>query len=297
MKIRFICQNSRKYGALQHMNFFKKTLLKLRKTVRYSASNPENFDEIWSFQSNPIRIISLVIIVLVIVVLASGYLLSGFFSGLEGDVSIDRKELEEQDMRIKELNDKIEAQENYIANIQMILSGEVPVNLDSDTITNILKVDPDTLKTGETDAEKLMADEVKNDSRTPKTKKNDQITYFGSPVLGVISQKFEGNKHPGIDVVTSKDKTVKACLAGTVIYSGYTRKDGYIVIIEHGGEFVSVYKHNKTALKKIGSKVQLGDPISIVGNSGENTDGPHLHFELWHKQMPVNPVDYIRFTK
>ena len=110
-------------------------------------------------------------------------------------------------------------------------------------------------------------------------------------------QEFDLNNHPGIDVVTEKDMAVKACLSGTVIYAGYTRKDGYIVIIEHQNKYISIYKHNKRVLKKIGSKVQLGDPISIVGNTGGNTDGPHLHFELWHDQTPVNPQEYMSFSR
>ena len=131
---------------------------------------------------------------------------------------------------------------------------------------------------------------------TPKDSK-ESIKFFGSPVLGEISQEFKAPNHPGIDVVTTKNETVKACLGGTVIYSGYTRKDGHILIIAHPGDYVSVYKHNKTLLKKVGRKVQLGDPIAIVGNTGENTNGPHLHFELWYQQTPVNPADYMKFTR
>ena len=90
---------------------------------------------------------------------------------------------------------------------------------------------------------------------------------------------------------------MKSCLSGTVIYSGYTRKDGYILIIDHGNDYTSIYKHNRKALKKIGDKVQLGDPIAIVGSTGQNSDGPHLHFELWYKQVPVNPEEYLQFNR
>ena len=154
----------------------------------------------------------------------------------------------------------------------------------------------DGLKTSFTGAETKLSKEVRNDISTPSGQKAS-LTYFGSPIVGVVSQEFDMKNHPGIDVVTTKDKTIKACLAGTVLYSGYSRKDGYILIIGHSGNFISVYKHNKTVLKKMGAKVQLGDPIAIVGNTGENSDGPHLHFELWYNQIPVNPSDYIKFTR
>ena len=86
-----------------------------------------------------------------------------------------------------------------------------------------------------------------------------------------------------------------ACLAGTVVYSGYTQKDGFILIVDHANGYLSVYKHNKTVLKKTGNRVQMNDPIAIAGNSGENSTGPHLHFELWYNQSAVNPEDYMRF--
>jgi murein DD-endopeptidase MepM/ murein hydrolase activator NlpD len=111
----------------------------------------------------------------------------------------------------------------------------------------------------------------------------------------VVSQGFDLKEHPAIDIVVPKDKTILACLAGTVVYSGYTQKDGFILILDHANGYLSVYKHNKTVLKKTGSRVQMNDPIAIAGNSGENSTGPHLHFELWYNQSAVNPEDYMRF--
>ena len=165
-----------------------------------------------------------------------------------------------------------------------------------DTITEIHQIDINKVKENQTKAESQLSKEVRNDIATPKDTESS-IKFFGSPVLGVISQEFKAPNHPGIDIVTNKNETVKACLGGTVIYAGYTRKDGHIIIIAHAGDYLSVYKHNKTLLKKVGQKIQLGDPIAVVGNTGENTDGPHLHFELWYKQSPVNPKTYMQFTR
>jgi len=279
------------------MNWFHKISNRLRTTIKYSASNPENFEESWSFQSNAIRLISLILIVFILVGGLSVYLFSGPLSGIVGDKNIERSQLEDQNILIEELSSKLESQEKYIENIRLILSGEVPMEIENDSIVNLIDIDLDELKTSVTSPESKLSKEVRNDISTPASNKNVGLTYFGSPIIGVVSQAFDQKSHPGIDVVTSKDKTVKACLGGTVIYSGYTRKDGHILIIAHADDFMSVYKHNKMVLKKMGTKVQLGDPIAIVGNTGENTDGPHLHFELWYKQAPVNPADYIKFTR
>lgn len=279
------------------MSWIKKIGMRLRKNVKYSASDPRNFEEIWSFQSNAIRLISLILILFVgIGFLAVWLFSSGGIVGYAGNASIERSKLEEQKLQIEELTAKVQTQEDYIENIRLIFSGEVPLQIESDSIVGNPNINLDSIKTDLTQAENQLSREVKNDLSTPVSSESS-LTYFGSPVRGVISQKFDRKKHPGIDVVTSKGTTVKACLGGTVLYAGYSRKDGYILIVGHPDGFVSVYKHNKTLLKKTGAKVQLGDPVAIVGNSGQNTDGPHLHFELWYKLTPVNPTDYIRFTK
>lgn len=279
------------------MNWFKRILVRLQKVVKYSASDPHNFDEIWSFQSTIIRLSSLVLIIFIVFGGLAGYLFSGFFGGNVSHASIERSKLEEQKIVIEELNEKVRVQENYIENIRMILAGETPMKIANDSLLDLQEVDMSKMRSNETKSEIQLSKEVRNDLSTPSKNTNSSIKFFSSPVVGVISQEYNGVDHPGIDVVTTQNETVKACLGGTVIYSGYTRKDGHILIIAHPGDYVSVYKHNKTLLKKAGRKVQLGDPIAIVGNTGENTDGPHLHFELWYRQTPVNPKKYMKFTR
>jgi murein DD-endopeptidase MepM/ murein hydrolase activator NlpD len=97
------------------------------------------------------------------------------------------------------------------------------------------------------------------------------------------------------DIVTKKDESIKSTLAGTVIYSGWTSESGYMIQIQHNNDIVSVYKHNSVVLKNEGERVNAGQVIAIVGNSGEITTGPHLHFEIWHKGTAIDPQDYISF--
>ncbi len=279
------------------MNWFKRFYRRLQKNVKYSASDPKSFDDIWSFQSTTMRLTSLVLIIVILVGGLSAYLFSSFFTDIAGNASIERSKLEEQQVVIGELNEKVQIQANYIENIRLILSGEVPLRIIGDTIAEVHQIDMGRIKEKQTKPESQLSKEVRNDISTPTKGSNSSIKFFGSPVLGVVSQEFSSQNHPGIDVVTTKNETVKACLGGTVIYAGYSRLDGHILIIGHAGDYVSVYKHNKTLLKKVGRKVQLGDPIAIVGNTGENTDGPHLHFELWYQQSPVNPKTYMKFTR
>jgi murein DD-endopeptidase MepM/ murein hydrolase activator NlpD len=120
--------------------------------------------------------------------------------------------------------------------------------------------------------------------------------FFFNPAIGMISSSFNSlENHFGIDIVTKKDESIKATLSGTVIYSGWTSESGYMIQIQHSNDIVSVYKHNSVLLKNEGERVNEGQVIAIVGNSGEISTGPHLHFEIWHKGTAIDPQDYISF--
>ena len=280
------------------MSFFKNLYNKSKKSIKFSAINPSSFVEVWSFTSTRIRVLSLFLVFLmgfsVLILFSFGSIFSSYTE--KGDVTIERQTLEKQTEEIEGLKDQLHTQEKYIAAIKRVLIGEAPVSSNLDSLQQVTEVDYGKVDASPSDYEKELSKKVKDDMRTT-VDHGSAIPYFKSPVKGVVSQKFNKKSHLGIDVVTEKDHTVKACLSGTVIYSGYTRKDGYILIVDHGNEYMSVYKHNKKTLKKMGAKIQLGDPIAIVGNTGENTDGPHLHFELWYNQTPVNPEDYLTFKR
>ena len=119
---------------------------------------------------------------------------------------------------------------------------------------------------------------------------------FYRPTRGMISAHFDAEKkHYGTDIAANPNESVLATLDGTVILSTYTAETGYLIEVQHNQDFVSIYKHCGSLLKREGDKVQAGEAIALVGNSGTLTTGPHLHFELWNKGRPVNPEKYIVF--
>lgn len=282
------------------MKFLKNLWQRLRKPLKFSVENPVNFEEVWSFGSTGLRVISLLLVVVALFSMLVLFLFSGSFSDFQkGEMSIEREQLEKQSEQIEDLTEKLIEQENYILAVRKILTGEVPVKSDPDSLYLADQSIFDSIRKSSGESEKELAQKVREDALNngASDKKAININYFGSPVLGVVSQGYDKKMHPGIDVVTKPDEVVKSCMSGTVIYSGFTRKDGHIVIIDHSNGFLSVYKHNRTVLKNTGTAVKRGDPIAIVGNTGENSDGPHLHFELWFEQNPVNPAKYMRFKK
>lgn len=224
---------------------------------------------------------------------------SGIFSRSKNlyDVSLNRQTLEKQRKEIATLNSKLNAQEKYLKTLKRILNGEIAIETFNDSVPEIHQLNVDNLNTGQSESEMELAKKVKENVRTGKNKQNESIVFFVSPVKGVVSQSYNKSNHFATDIVTEKESIVKSCMPGTIVFSGYSRKDGYILVVEHPGKYLSVYKHNKINLKNAGEKVQAGDPIAVVGNTGENSSGPHLHFELWYDRVPVDPEKYISFMK
>ncbi len=131
---------------------------------------------------------------------------------------------------------------------------------------------------------------------TSRTVSELQEMFLFSPISGLISRKYDiKDDHFGMDIVSKKNEPVMSVASGTVILSSWTQDSGYVIAIQHSSNLISVYKHNAELLKKTGSFVTGGDVIAIIGNTGELTDGPHLHFELWYKGNAVNPEDFILF--
>ena len=117
------------------------------------------------------------------------------------------------------------------------------------------------------------------------------------PVNGTISEAYNvKEKHYAVDIVVAKNTPVKATADGTVIFAEWTAETGYVVIIEHSYELISVYKHNASLTKEQGDLVKAGEVIAMAGNSGEYSTGPHLHFELWSRGYPINPTNFIDFN-
>lgn len=279
------------------MGFWKTLIEKAKKSLKYSVVDPVSFEEVWSFTSTRIRVLSLGLVLILLVGIGMAFLfsLTGTGPGVN-DASIERKQLEAQYKQIELLTEHVKKQERYIRAQSRILNGDVPANSNLDSLAKKTALQSDFMEIKPSKAERKISKEVRNDMRTNTTTES-AIPYFKPPVLGVISDGFDAKSHPGVDVVTNENATIKSCLSGTVIYSGFTRSDGFILIVDHGNGYMSIYKHARKALKNAGAKVQLGDPIAIVGNTGENSDGPHLHFELWYNQRPVNPSDYFSFKR
>ena len=101
--------------------------------------------------------------------------------------------------------------------------------------------------------------------------------------------------HYGVDIAAPKDASIKAIDDGTVVLAAYTAETGYIIQVQHDNDLVSIYKHNSSLLKQEGDKVRAGEAVAIIGETGEYSTGPHLHFEMWRNGVPLNPEIFFSF--
>ena len=130
------------------------------------------------------------------------------------------------------------------------------------------------------------------------TKPSTMVKNFFVPLNGSVTTAFNPNEgHYGVDIVSEGDQIINATLDGTVVFSTWSINNGYCIGIQHDDSYFSVYKHNATLLKKEGEYVKAGEAIAILGQSGGTEVYEHLHFELWHNGIAINPVDYMTINK
>ena len=120
--------------------------------------------------------------------------------------------------------------------------------------------------------------------------------FTGRLVTGSISQRFKPKKsHYGVDIATARNEPVGAVADGSVVFSDWTGTFGYTIIVDHG-EYMTFYKHCSQLFKKGGEQVKLGEVIALAGDTGQESSGVHLHFEVWKNGIPVDPEAYLNFS-
>ena len=199
-------------------------------------------------------------------------------------------------LRVDSLQQLLNRQNMYIMNIQDIFSGRVKADTVA-SIDSLTIVRSEELMERTEEEEQFRRRYEESERYNLTTMENASATLglvFFRPTRGMISSGFDANrKHFGIDIAANPNESVLATLDGTVILSTYTAETGYVIQVQHAQNIVSVYKHCGSLLKKVGDTVKAGEAIALVGNTGEKTTGPHLHFELWSKGRALDPSKYI----
>ena len=280
---------------------------KLQNTYRLVVMNDESFEEIGSYK---LSLLNLYIAISAATVLVAFLVFSIiFFNPIKrlvpgyGDASSG--ELREIYQKNIALEEKLKAQKTYTDSFRRMITGddETEEDVKSEEIVEVDSLQTVTI----IEEDEILRQEVEEEVQSQQKQKLGSISassnempleqlYFIPPITGVVSEQFmPDKKHYGTDILAPKNTPVKATLDGFVISSDWTLETGNTISIQHSNNLISFYKHNSALLKEIGNSVKAGEAVAIIGNTGTLSDGPHLHFELWHKGKPINPEDFITF--
>jgi murein DD-endopeptidase MepM/ murein hydrolase activator NlpD len=279
----------------------KRLFKKLNDRYRLIIYNDTTFQSVWSIKLTRLKVFTLtsllsaVIVILVILLIAT----TGLREYIPGYPKAEyRQMLVLTTLKIDSLENELIRRDEFFRGIQTIVSGNVPEDhLVIDTSMENNHVEIANYNHDSIFQDKLLAEQISLSVDPPNTR-NLQLSqiYFFAPLQGIITNEFNpAADHFGVDLVSEPNARISAIMDGTVIFSGWTIETGYVLYIQHDINLISAYKHNSELLKNKGERVKAGEAVAIIGNTGEITTGPHLHFEMWHEGTPIDPEQYIDF--
>jgi murein DD-endopeptidase MepM/ murein hydrolase activator NlpD len=288
---------------------------RIRNRYRLVVMNDDTFEEQFSFKLTPLNIFILtglvsIILILLTVSLVAFTPLREYIPGYGAELNT-RKKLVNLTLKLDSLQHELTLGSAAMENIKNIMNG----GAGNDSIPNHARKEEDK-------AAKTLPPLGKNGNGLTRSKEDSLFRarvelqdkysltfserktgkesirnfFFFSPVKGIVTASFNiSNEHYGVDIAAKESEPVKATLDGTVLFAGWTSETGYTIQIQHSNNLVSAYKHNSVLLKKTAQYVKAGEVIAVIGNSGEQTSGTHLHFELWYNGKAIDPQEYIVF--
>lgn len=281
----------------------KKFLQRLRHRYRLVVMNDDTFEENLSLRLTPLGLVILlsavtIVMVMIVTSLIAFTPLREYIPGY-ADVAM-RRELITLAMRSDSLEQALNEQNLFNENIANVLRG----NIKPDTSGNRpdKSKEYEKLKLNASQKEAQLKYSIESQDKyslsygAASNKNGISNFFFFSPIKGVVSEQFKSlDQHYGVDIVGAENEPIKVTLDGTVILATWSSETGYTITVQHTNNLISVYKHNSVLLKKVGDYVKAGEAIAIIGNSGEQTTGPHLHFELWYNGSAIDPQGYMVF--
>ncbi len=280
----------------------KRLKKKLLHKYRLVILNEDTFEERVSFKLTRLNVFILVGLSAIVLIALTTVLIAytplreyipGYSSGALKQRATDLM------FKTDSLKRTLDVNEQYYASIRKVLTGDVEtVDFNRDSILAQTQRDVEDVNLEPSREDSLLREKVAREDKynvfEPASASIDYSLF--PPVKGNITEGYNRDKrHYAVDVVVPKDQPIKAAADGTVIFAEWTTETGYVIIIEHGNDLISVYKHNSSLNKQQGDLVKAGEVIATAGSTGEYTTGPHLHFELWSGGYPVDPTNYIDF--
>lgn len=275
---------------------------RLKYKYKLSVINETSYEEVFNFRLSQLHVLTALSVLAVILVVLTILLIAftdlrEFIPGYpDGNM---RQMIAQNALRVDSLENELLKRDRFFKSIRLVLNGGDTTSLErSREDTARYRNDTIRFQISEQENEFRAAIEERerfNLSLGMKEQNHDYYHFF-PPVEGIVTQSFDEKKrHYDTDIVAKANAKVAAVLDGVVIFTDWTVKTGYVIQVQHTNDLISVYKHNSILLKKQGDYVRAGEVLGVVGNTGEESSGPHLHFELWRAGNPLNPENFIKF--
>ncbi len=279
----------------------KKIKKKLLHNYRLVVLNEATFEERFSFKLNRLNVfvfstILAVFLIVITTILIAFTPLREYIPGYSSTAL--KKRAVNLTYKTDSLEQAMDINQQYLASIKKVLTGDVKtVDFNRDSILEAAQNDVEGIDFTPSKQDSILREIVlQEDKYNPLTASEELNFVLFPPVKGTISENYNPeSKHFAVDIVTIKNSPVKATADGTIIFADWTTDSGHVIILKHNNNIISVYKHNASLNKEQGDLVKAGEVIATVGNTGELTTGPHLHFELWSDGYPINPTNFIDF--
>ena len=278
---------------------FKKRLLH---KYRLLILNEDTFEERVSFKLTRLNVFIVVGFSIIILIALTTFLIAytPLREYIPGYSSVKlKRQATELMFETDSLKRQLDINQQYYSSIKKVLTGDVDeVDFNKDSILLIEPRDTGGLDIQISKEDSLLREQVANEDRYNLFEPASSTVSFSlfPPETGNITQGYDAEeKHYAVDVVVPKNEAIKAAADGIVIFSEWTAETGYVIILDHGNNLISVYKHNASLTKDQGDLVKAGEVIATAGSTGKLSTGPHLHFELWNNGYPVDPTNYISF--
>ena len=278
----------------------KSFISKLLTKYRLVLLNDSTYEEKTSFKISRLNVFSaLFALMFIIVLITSGIL---FFTPIReyipGYSSISlQKQANLLSYKTDSLRQIVFLNDQYINSLKKVLTGDLEtIEYKPDSVVYKDAMDIQIIEKSKEDSILRQLVDSEDKYNLANINKDRDFYLLTSPINGAVSQNYSiADDHLAIDISVDIGTPVKAVSNGRVILSEWTTQTGYVLIIDHGNDLISVYKHNSKLLKSQGEIVKQGEIIGLSGNSGVLTSGPHLHFELWSEGFSIDPNTLINF--
>ena len=275
---------------------------RLKYKYKLSVINETSYEEVFNFRLSQLHVLTALSVLAVILVVLTILLIAftdlrEFIPGYpDGNM---RQMIAQNALRVDSLENELLKRDRFFKSIRLVLNGGDTTSLERSR-EDKASYRHDTIRVQISEQENEFRAAIEERERFNLSlgmkEQNHDYYHFFPPVEGIVTQSFDEKKrHYGTDIVAKANAKVAAVLDGVVIFTDWTVKTGYVIQVQHTNDLISVYKHNSILLKKQGDYVRAGEVLGVVGNTGEESSGPHLHFELWRAGNPLNPENFIKF--